>query len=100
MKMQLTKKVEGTKLTIAVEGRLDTSTAPELEKEIEGSLDGITEMVLDFEKLDYLSSAGLRVMLYTHKIMSERNGLKMIHVNDVVREVFDVTGLADVLTIE
>ena len=87
-------------LTVALEGRLDTMTAPELEKELKASLDGIESLELDFGKLDYISSAGLRVLLSAHKTMSGRGGMKITHVNEIVREVFDVTGFADILTIE
>ena len=98
--MTITKTQNGTALTIALEGRLDTMTAPELEKELKASLDGIESLELDFGKLDYISSAGLRVLLSAHKTMSGRGGMKITHVNEIVREVFDVTGFTDILTIE
>ena len=98
--MTISKTQNGTALTIALEGRLDTMTAPELEKELKASLDGIESLELDFGKLDYISSAGLRVLLSAHKTMSGRGGMKITHVNEIVREVFDVTGFADILTIE
>ena len=98
--MTITKTQNGTALTIALEGRLDTMTAPELEKELKASLDGIESLELDFGKLDYISSAGLRVLLSAHKTMSGRSGMKITHVNEIVREVFDVTGFTDILTIE
>ena len=87
-------------LTIALEGRLDTTTAPELEQAIEGSLDGVTELVMDFARLDYISSAGLRVLLSAQKTMSKQGSMKVIHVNEMVMEVFEVTGFSDILTIE
>lgn len=87
-------------LTIALEGRLDTTTAPELEQEIKSSLDNVTELVMDFAKLDYISSAGLRVLLSAHKMMMKKDGMKVIHANQMVMEVFEVTGFADILNIE
>ena len=98
--MTINKTANGTALTIALEGRLDTTTAPELEKELNDSLDGVNSLVFDFEKLSYISSAGLRVMLSAQKIMAKRDGMKIIHVNEIVQEVFDVTGFSDILTIE
>lgn len=98
--MKITKELNGTTLNIALEGRLDTTTAPDLEKELKGSLDGVTELVLDFSKLDYISSAGLRVLLSAHKTMSGKGGMKVTNVNEIVQEVFEVTGFSDILTIE
>ena len=98
--MNITKKQNGNTLEIALEGRLDTMTAPELELELKKSLDGIESLTLDFSKLEYISSAGLRVLLSTHKAMSGKGGMKVTNVNEIVREVFDVTGFADILTIE
>ena len=98
--MTIKKKMNGTELEIALEGRLDTMTAPELEAELHQSLDGAQSLVLDFSKLDYISSAGLRVLLSAHKAMSGKGGMKVTHVNEIVREVFEVTGFADILTIE
>ncbi|MBQ7183366.1 MAG: STAS domain-containing protein [Clostridia bacterium] len=97
--MNITKKTEGNTLEIALEGRLDTMTAPELEAELKASMDGADKLVLDFGKLDYISSAGLRVLLSAHKAMSSKGGMKVTHVNEVVQEVFDVTGFCDILTI-
>ena len=96
----INKTQNGTALTIALEGRLDTMTAPELEAELKKSLDGMETLTLDFSKLDYISSAGLRVLLSAHKLMSAKGGMKVTNVNDVVQEVFEVTGFADILTIE
>ena len=90
----------GAELTICVAGRLDTTTAPDLEKALKESLDGITALTFDFEKLDYISSAGLRVLLSAQKTMAKQGSMKIIHVNELVMEVFDVTGFADILTIE
>lgn len=98
--MTINKKLDGTTLTIALEGRLDTTTAPDLEKELKGGLDGVTELIMDLERLDYISSAGLRVLLSAQKTMNKQGSMKLIHVNDMVMEVFEVTGFADILTIE
>ena len=98
--MTINKQKNGTELTLAVQGRLDTTTAPELEKEIKTDLDGITELIMDFAKLDYISSAGLRVLLSAQKLMSKQGGMKVTHVNEMVMEVFEVTGFTDILTIE
>ena len=98
--MTITKKQNGTALEIALEGRLDTMTAPELEAELNKDLGSVESLTLDFSKLDYISSAGLRVLLSAHKAMSSKGGMKVTHVNEIVREVFDVTGFADILTIE
>ncbi len=98
--MTLTKKKEGANLTIAVEGRLDTTTAPELEAELKKDTEGIESMTLDFSNLAYISSAGLRVLLSAHKVMSAKGGMKVTNMNEIVQEVFDVTGFADILNIE
>ena len=98
--MTINKNVNGTTLCIALEGRLDTTTAPELENELKTSLNGITELIMDFEKLDYISSAGLRVLLSAQKTMTKQGSMKIVHVNEMVMEVFEVTGFADILTIE
>ena len=98
--MKITKSMDGTTLNIALEGRLDTTTAPELEQELKNSMDGADALTLDFSKLDYISSAGLRVLLFAHKTMSKKGGMKVVNVNEIVSEVFDVTGFADILTIE
>ena len=98
--MTITKKSEGTSLTVAVSGRLDTVTSPELEEELSASLDGVTDLILDFAGLDYISSAGLRVLLSAQKRMNAQGSMKVTNVNETVNEVFDVTGFADFLTIE
>lgn len=97
--MNITKTQSGNAMTVAIEGRLDTTTAPELEKELK-ALDGVTNLTLDFSKLDYISSAGLRVLLSAHKAMQSRGGMKVTHVNELVAEVFEVTGFSDILNIE
>ena len=98
--MTITKNMNGTTLEIALEGRLDTMTAPELEAELKESMNGAESLVLDFSELEYISSAGLRVLLSAHKAMSAKSGMKVTNVNEIVREVFEVTGFADILTIE
>ena len=98
--MNITKNKDGSKLTLTLEGRLDTTTAPQLEAELKASLDGITELNLDFEKLEYLSSAGLRVLLAAQKAMNKQGNMVIRHVNETIQEVFEVTGFVDILTIE
>ena len=98
--LDIRKTTENAAVTIALEGRLDTLTAPMLEKELLSSLEGADSLVMDFEKLDYISSAGLRVLLSAQKTMSRRGGMKLRNVNAAILEIFDVTGFADILTIE
>jgi len=98
--MTITSKQNGTALEIALEGRLDTMTAPELEAELNKSLSSAESLTLDFSKLEYISSAGLRVLLAAHKAMIGKGGMKVTNVNEIVAEVFEVTGFADILTIE
>ena len=98
--MTIEKKANGNALEIAVEGRLDTMTAPELEAELGKSLEGVETLTMDFSKLEYISSAGLRVLLSAHKAMSGKGGMKVVNVNEIVQEVFEVTGFSDILTIE
>ena len=98
--MTITKNLNGTALEIALAGRLDTMTAPELEAELNKDLGGADSLTLDFGKLDYISSAGLRVLLTAHKAMAAKGGMKICNINEVVQEVFEVTGFADILTIE
>jgi len=98
--LSITKKQDGTALTIALEGRLDTTTAPELEQEMNTSLNGVTELTFDMTKLEYISSAGLRVLLTANKTMIKQGQMKITHVTDIVQEVFEVTGFSNILTIE
>ena len=98
--MTIEKKENGTALEIALEGRLDTMTAPELEAELNQSLGSAESLTLDFSKLEYISSAGLRVLLSAHKAFAGKGGMKVIHANEIVNEVFEVTGFADILVIE
>ena len=97
--MTITKNQDGSKLTVKLEGRLDTMTAPELEKSLADSLDGITELTFDMEGLEYISSAGRRVLLATQKTMNKQGEMKVAHVQEMVMEVFEVTGFNDILTI-
>ena len=87
-------------LTLKIEGRLDTTTAPVLEQTIQEEADAVKDLILDMEKLNYISSAGLRVLLATQKKMNKIGTLRLINVCDAVMEVFEMTGFADILTIE
>ena len=98
--MTISKTADGNALTLALEGRLDTMTAPQLEAELKSAIDGVTELTLDFSGLDYISSAGLRVLLAAQKVMNRQGKMRVLHVNETVMEVFDVTGFTDILTIE
>ena len=98
--MTIEKKLNGENLTIKLIGRLDTTTAPELEAELNRSLSGVKDLILDFGELEYISSAGLRVILKAQKMMNAQGSMKLIHVNDTIMEVFDITGFVDILTIE
>ena len=98
--MIIKKTAENGAAVFSLEGRLDTVTAPELENALQGALDGVTELTLDFEKLDYISSAGLRVLLAAQKRMNCQGSMKLVHVNETIMEIFEVTGFTDILTIE
>ena len=87
-------------LTIALSGRLDTTTAPELEETLRTELEGVRSLELDFTELDYISSAGLRVLLGAQKVMNRQGGMKLRGVNETIAEIFDITGFTDILTIE
>ena len=97
--MTIKKELNGKDLTVAIEGRLDTITAPELETELKASLDGVSKLTLDFSKLEYISSAGLRVLLSTQKRMNTQGSMALKNVNDTIMEIFEVTGFNDILTI-
>ena len=97
--MTITENRNGDSLTIALEGRLDTSSAPELEAALQKVLPGIDELVFDFEKLEYVSSAGLRVLLTAHKALIGKKGMTIRGVNELIQEVFEVTGFSDILNI-
>ncbi len=97
--MTITKTGEGSELTIALEGRLDTTTAPDLEKEVQESLGGVSNLTFDLKALEYISSAGLRVLLSAQKIMNKQGDMKIIGANEAIMEVFEVTGFIDILNI-
>ena len=98
--MTIEKVLNGESAKMIVSGRLDTQTAPELEKEIDGIIADLKELVFDMTGLEYISSAGLRVVLKAQKIMNTKGSMKLIGVNDSIMEVFDITGFLDILTIE
>lgn len=97
--MKVTLDKNGSTMKVSVSGRLDTTTAPELEKTLGSQLEGIESLTLDFGDLAYISSAGLRVLLALQKKMNRQGQMVVTHVNDNIMEVFDVTGFLDVLTI-
>ncbi len=98
--LNIIKTVENGKAVFAPEGRLDTVTAPDLEKELKDVLPKVDELEFNLEKLEYVSSAGLRVLLSAHKVMASKGGMKVTHVSEMIMEIFDVTGFSDILTIE
>jgi anti-sigma B factor antagonist len=98
--MTINKNKNGTALALAVEGRLDTITAPELEAVLKEELDGVEELTFDFSSLDYISSAGLRVLLSAQKRMNAQGTMKVTGVSEIIMEIFEVTGFTDILTIE
>lgn len=98
--MEIIKNLDNTTLKLSLQGRLDTTTAPQLEETLQASLDGITELILDFADLKYISSAGLRIILGAQKIMSKQGSMKICHVSPDIMEVFEITGFSDILTIE
>ena len=98
--MTINKQQNGTALTLAVEGRLDTITSPELEAALKESLEGIDALTFDFSALDYISSAGLRVLLSAQKQMNKQGSMKVTGVSEIIMEIFEVTGFTDLLTIE
>ena len=98
--MTINKDLNGKTLTLQIVGRLETSTAPELEETIDASLSGVEELIMDMGELEYVSSAGLRVLLKAQKAMNAQGSMKVIHVNETIMEVFDITGFVDILTIE
>lgn len=98
--MKIRKTVIGDSMVIALQGRLETTTAPELETVIKSELEGITSLTFDFAELDYISSAGLRVLLSAQKIMNKQGKMKVTGANEIVNEIFDITGFSELLTIE
>ena len=97
--MTINKAAEGQKLTITLEGRLDTTTAPDLEKELQSSLSDVTELVINISGLEYISSAGLRVLLSAQKIMNKQGEMSVTGVTEDIMEIFEVTGFSDILNI-
>lgn len=98
--MNIEKKANENELMLNVTGRLDTATAPQLEAELKRSIDGVTSLIFDFSQLEYISSAGLRVLLSAQKVMNKQGSMVIRNVNETVNEVFEVTGFVDILTIE
>ncbi len=98
--LNIEKKAEGSSLEIALTGRLDTTTAPDLENEVKGNIDGVENLVFNLENLDYISSAGLRVLLSTQKIMNKQGSMVVKNCAEEIMEIFEVTGFSDILTIE
>ena len=98
--MTINKQKDGSELTIALTGRLDTTTAPQLEEELKDALNGITSLVMEFSGLEYISSAGLRILLSTQKIMNKQGKMIIRGANEIVKDVFEMTGFSDILTIE
>ena len=98
--LSIKKNIEKEKAVYQLAGRLDTITSPDLEKELKETLPGLRELVLDFAELEYISSAGLRVLLSAQKVMNRQGTMKVTHVNETILEVFEVTGFCDLLTIE
>ena len=97
--LNINKAIENGTAAFSLEGRLDTVSAPELEAELKDALDGVSELTLDFEKLEYISSAGLRVLLAAQKEMNKRGTMKIAHVGETIMEIFEVTGFSEILTI-
>lgn len=98
--MTINKIQDGSALTLALEGRLDTTTAPELDSVIKSDLAGVTELTMDLEKLEYLSSAGLRVLLSAQKTMTKQGSMVVTNTNETIMEIFEITGFSDILTIQ
>lgn len=98
--MTINKEKKGSTLNVRLSGRLDTSTAPELQNSISADLEEVNELVMDLKELDYISSAGLRVLLSAHKKMSSKGGMTVINVSETVMEVFDITGFSEILVIK
>ncbi len=98
--MTINKEKKGSTLNVELSGRLDTSTAPELQNSISADLEEVNELVIDLEKLEYISSSGLRVLLSAHKKMSSKGGMTVINVSETVMEVFDITGFSDIMVIK
>lgn len=98
--LNINKTIEKEQVFVALEGEMDTISTPQLEKELQGFLDDAKEIVFDFEKLNYISSSGLRLLLSIQKKMTGKGTLRILHVNDTIMEVFEMTGFDTILTIE
>ena len=98
--MTINENKNGSELVIIPEGRLDTTTAPELETRVKEIIEGVTDLTFDLSKLEYISSAGLSVLLSTQKVMEKQGKMRFINVSDIIMEIFDVTGFSEILTIE
>ena len=98
--MTINKEAKGSKLTMAIEGRVDTTTAPELDNQLKESIEGVTDLILDFTKVEYVSSAGLRVLLSAQKTMNKQGQMKLVGVSDDIKEIFDITGFSEILSFE
>ena len=98
--LNIEKTQNGNELTVVLEGRLDTTTAPQLETEVKESLSGVEKLIFDFAKLEYISSAGLRVLLSAQKIMNKQGSMVVKNSSEEIKEIFEVTGFSDILTIE
>ena len=98
--MTINKKLDGTKLYVSISGRLDTATAPDAGAQLKDGIEKITELTFDFKEIDYISSAGLRLLLSLQKIMNKQGSMKITNINETVKEIFEVTGFSDILTVE
>lgn len=98
--MEITVNKNGTKLTISPIGRVDTTTAPELQAAVDENIGGVTDLTFDLKNLNYLSSAGLRVLMSAQKIMNKQGQMRLVNINEAVMDIFDMTGLTDVFEIE
>ena len=98
--LTIDKTLENGKAVFALAGRLDTLTAPELDKELKASLDGVSELLFDMEELEYISSAGLRVLLSAQKMMNSKGSMTVKGASEIIMEIFEVTGFVDLLNIE
>jgi anti-sigma B factor antagonist len=98
--LNINSNIDAQNATLSLGGRLDTTTAPEFEAAVKALPENVTALVIDMEALDYISSAGLRVLLVAQKTMNKKGSMKVVHINETVMEIFEVTGFADILTIE
>lgn len=98
--MKINKTTENDRLTVSISGRIDTNTSPELEQELKNSFDGCNELVLDFKDVEYISSAGLRVLLMSNKTMMPRGGMKLKNIAPDIMEILEMTGFSDIFDIE